>query len=516
VSERLRIDVTASLSVKVEALIGALARGNDEREPKVMVMGTELVRMAERGALEPFDVDSASDHSSKVADFGSWGRGEEWRAKDPPANVVKALLARDSSEYPGLPRVERVVDVPVLTAAGDLLTEPGLDAASRIYYRPAEGLEGVAPPDEIGVEEVEEAREFILREYLGDFDFEDAASRCHALALTVLPFVREHVDGPTPMHGVFAADMGAGKTTLVQACLIPGCGLVGSNSGAAGNDEEWRKVITSALLSGQGALVFDNVHGTLDSAALASALTTGVWSDRVLGSNRMATLPVRNVWAATGNNASMTPEQVRRTIPIFLDPGDKLRASDRPADSFRHEDPLGWGLGNRRELVRAALTLVEHWRRGPATVEGGYVYLRTGEEPRRSRKTLGSFRNWAAVVGGVMEAVGMRDFLGNRDKLDARANEQRMDAEEFLAAWHGHSPAPVAFRDLRPLCELDGPLAGCLPAEVMEAGPGKLEGALAKWLKKNRDSRVGAYKLVRVGMTGSGLRYGWQVSKRSA
>src|SRR4051794_3848097 len=58
----LKINTGAPLHKKVDHAIEAVAAGNDLKGPRVMVRGKELVRMTERGELEPYNVDSMCDH----------------------------------------------------------------------------------------------------------------------------------------------------------------------------------------------------------------------------------------------------------------------------------------------------------------------------------------------------------------------------------------------------------------------------------------------------------------------
>ena len=67
------------------------------------------------------------------------------------------------------------------------------------------------------------------------------------------------------------------------------------------------------------AIVLDNLSGTLDSAAVSSALTATFHTDRVLGTSRSIRVPVKNLWLATGNNVQLSAELSRRSIPIRLD-----------------------------------------------------------------------------------------------------------------------------------------------------------------------------------------------------
>jgi putative DNA primase/helicase len=372
-------------------------------------------------------------------------------------------------------------------------------------------LTGCTSPGNPAPDDVAEALEYLMVEYLGDFQFVSDADRAQALALLLLPFVRDVISGATPMHVIIAPDIGSGKTLLAQAALLPGCGLVPATA-PTNNDDEWRKRITSALLGGTSAVLLDNMT-KLDSGALAAALTTGTWSDRVLGESREVHLPVRNAWAATGNNLALSPEQARRSAPIFLDPGD-VRPADQPRDHFGHADLLGWGMRHRRALVEAALTLVQHWRLGAvAYVEGGYVNVREpGADPRRSRKTLGSFEGWAAVMGGVLEAAGVGGFLENRDRLIAEADDDSQEAREFLAAWWAHSREAVPFAEVHAWCAA-GELRDRLPAALHEE-PARLRSRLAGYLKKQKGKRAGEYQLVKTKLGGHENPNGWKVVRR--
>src|SRR4051794_39554387 len=82
----------------------ALVAANDSRFPRVLVRGNELVRMTERGELEPYNAHSLRDEMSRTARFWHSGSGS---ASKPPRDLADVLLNRDSAEYVGAPRVER-------------------------------------------------------------------------------------------------------------------------------------------------------------------------------------------------------------------------------------------------------------------------------------------------------------------------------------------------------------------------------------------------------------------------
>jgi putative DNA primase/helicase len=514
--KRVRIDATLPLHDKVDLAVAALVAANADRpDPTLLVRGNELARMTERGELERVDADSLRKLLSEAAQFEK-PKAEGHQPIDPPRDVAQTIIAADSSSYGDLPRVDRVVDVPVLDSTGALVTDPGYHAASRLYYRPAEGLEGVKPPADIGVEEVEWATGLLLDDLLGDFGFDDDASKAHALALLLLPFVREYIgDGSTPLHVALAPNFGSGKTWLAQACLMPGCGLVAATPNTS-SDEEWRKKITATLLAGRPAVLLDNLSGVLDTGAFAAALTSGTWTDRVLGESREVHLPIRNIWVATGNNLGLSPELTRRTVASFLDPGS-VRPADRDREAFRHPNLLQWAEDNRRELVEAALTLIEHWRLGAVeVVEGGYVFVRGDGGPQTSQKTKGSYERWAGVVGGVLEAAGVEGFLGNEDRLAAEADDETHDAMVFLSAIHAQPEQPYTAAELVDLATFTGPLKDDLPVDLAGLSTERLSKAMPKWLREYKGREVGGYRLVNDGGSGKGGRRRWSVQQRSS
>ncbi len=507
---RLRIDTGLPLHEKVDLALAALVKRNaDAREPTLMVRGNELVRMTERGELERVDVDSLRRLLSEAVQFE---RRES--PVDPPRDVAQTIVAADSSSYGDLPRVDRIVDVPVLDVTGALVTVPGYHADSRLYYRPAEGLEGVQPRAADTTEDVEWATDFLLDDLLGDFGFDDDASKAHALALLLLPFVREYIgDGSTPLHVALAPNFGSGKTWLAQACLMPGCGLVPATPNAS-SDDEWRKRITAMLLAGRPAILLDNLSGVLDTGAFAAALTSGTWTDRVLGKSREVHLPIRSIWVATGNNLGLSPELTRRTVASFLDPG-ATRPADRDRGAFKHPNLLQWAEENRRELVEAALTLIEHWRLGAVEeVEGGYVFVRGEGGPQTSQKTKGSYERWAGVVGGILEAARVDGFLGNEQRLVAEADDETHDAMIFLAALYAHDAASFTAAELVELSTLGGDLQDELPTDLAGLGRERLSKALPLWLREYKGREVGGYRLVNDGGSGRGGRRRWSVQQR--
>jgi hypothetical protein len=372
----------------------------------------------QRYQLEQCNADVLSYELEQIIE---WWRGmdpEEGKRTHAPKALVRHMLSAPMASTP-LPVLSRIVYSPVFSRDGDLITTPGFHPASGIYYHPC--FEVLQVPDVVTPGDLEAARELIDGWLLCDFPFATGADRCHAVGLLLLPFVRDLIEGATPLHLIEASTPGSGKGLLANALLYPALGDSLATMTQPTHEEEWGKAITSALMSGADAVLIDNLAATLDSGKLASALTGTIWRERVLGGNKTTDAPIRQVWAATGNNPILSGEMTRRSVRIRLEPN-----TDTPEErtGFKIEDLSGWAKDHRSDLVRAALVIVRHWiqagRPGPA--EG------TIEEA--------SYRLWWKVIGGILGAAGYRGFLANRREFRERANTERAAHAAFCHEWY--------------------------------------------------------------------------------
>src|SRR5262249_2091093 len=74
-----------------------------------------------------------------------------------------------------------------------------------------------------------------------------------------------------------------------------------------------------------------------------------------------------------------------------------------------HDPLLDWTRENRRALVRACLILCRNWI--AAGMPGG-------------TERMGSYDNYARVLGGILRACGVQGFLLNRKRRVSRKPEQ--------------------------------------------------------------------------------------------
>ena len=91
------------------------------------------------------------------------------------------------------------------------------------------------------------ALNLITFELLGDFPFVGNAEEAHASALTLQPFVRELIQGPTPLYLLEKPTAGTGASLLVSATTMIATGRHPTMLTEGKDEDEWRKRITATL-----------------------------------------------------------------------------------------------------------------------------------------------------------------------------------------------------------------------------------------------------------------------------
>jgi hypothetical protein len=297
-----------------------------------------------------------------------------------------------------------------------LLQEPGYHAADQVYYHPDHApLPPVSShPDS---DDVAEARRLICDELLGEFPFAGPGDRAAAVAPVILPFVRHLIEGATPLHLFDSPQPGSGKTLLADAVTIPALGKEPAATTEVANADDLRKWVTAMAVAGEPVVLIDNVNARLGGSALAAALTKIEWSDRIIGTSRLAKGAMRCLWLATGNNVATTSELARRIVRCRIDAGvpqPHLRTG------FKHSDLRAWAKAERPRLIWAVLTLVQNW-------------LALGRPP--GQITLGSYEGYCRVIGGILCAAGIDGFLSTMQADQRHADDETAEWEAFILAW---------------------------------------------------------------------------------
>jgi hypothetical protein len=390
------------------------------QDPSLYDLGETLVKV-EDGSVYPLDEAHLIHELGGMAQFWRWKKktnGDTYELLlDPPPRVAKPIIAKGKLRK--LKSLTAVITAPTLVPGGSVIDKPGYDASSGLLF------DTQSPPQPVPLSpslvQVQDALNTLLHPFK-DFPFVDDIDRGVCLA-ALLTSVSRPALKTAPAFGIDAPVQASGKTLLAQAIGALGTGknpAVWPHTSSR-DDEEVRKRIMTALRSNTLCIVWDNVVGQFDSAALASALTASEYTDRILGKSEGATVPNRALFILTGNNLTISGDMARRVLPIRIDP-----VTDEPFAREFDLNPLEYVLKHRQEMVRAALTVI----RG---------YLTSGAS--RAKGRMASFEEWDDYVRQTVAWVE-REFpnLGVEDPMNAVMTAQVSDPEQetlsaLLAAW---------------------------------------------------------------------------------
>lgn len=332
--------------------------------------------------------------------------GDEYRWPDP--NCIAATLTRAEKFTP----LERISRVPFVREEGSICQIAGYDEATKTFLI---GELDVVVPDEPTPEQITAARDLLLDDWLGDMPFTCAADRANVLALCITPAIRGLVE-LAPLAVLDGLQMGVGKNLLADCLSILITGQAADPLPYSTDNEEMRKLITSAFRAGSDFIAFDEAH-LLEGNALARSLTALFYNDRVLGVSTIARFPNRVTWISLGNQVQIRGDVARRVYPIALRPAGE-HPELRSEKSFRHPDLRRWTKQHRAELVGAMLTLIRAW----------YV---AGRPESVKGASFGSFEGWGRMAGGIVELAGETDFLEN-------IANWRSDSDFETSYWTAH------------------------------------------------------------------------------
>ncbi len=424
-------------AITTEALY-ALMAANDP--PTIFVRAGQLVRVEHdehnRPVIRLLGLDALAGELARSARFVRVNDKEEERSVLPPGGVVRDVAALP---YRPFPRLAGIIEAPTIRPDGTILSKPGYDTATGLFYDPPPGLQ--VPPilDNPSREDINAALE-VLHDLLWDFPFKDAASQAHAYALILTPLLRPYIRGHVPFILVDKPQAGTGAGLLTELAALTATGRPAALMTAPDDEAEWRKVLTALLIEGASFITIDNIEGRLASAVLAAVITALMWRGRVLGRSETVEIALSNVsWCGTGNNVQLGGDLPRRTIWIRMD-----SAEEHPwqRTGFKHEKLLEHAEKQRGEIVAAALTLTRGWIAAGAP------------GPAEDCPALGSFEHWRAVIGGILHYANVQGFMANVADMLANVDSDAPAWGAFFAAWHaayGETPKTLSEvgKDLR-------------------------------------------------------------------
>ncbi|MCG2628840.1 bifunctional DNA primase/polymerase [Bradyrhizobium sp. WYCCWR 13023] len=362
---------------------------------------------------------------------GKPGKKPNLKPKDVPPNLVKQLIG-DETQWQ-FPPLFAIIEAPTLRADGSVLSEPGYDPASGMFFHPGSTTFPKINPNPSSAEG-RAALRFIDDELLSSFPFQDAegyegVSRSVALAMLLTAPVRRVL----PTAPAFAADSNepeSGKSELLKVGVALMTGREIAGHPFSENEEERRKAIGTAFSEGRPALLFDNVTSVIEGPSLEMALTMPVFEDRKLGSHEGLSAPTNTLMLFSANHLSVGGNGMSTRILASRIVPTKPLAKRFADGDFRHENLIGWVIENRPRLIAAVLTALRAFiLHGPKDV-----------------KPTSRFPEWSRLIGNALVWYGYPDPVRGGDAVrrdDPVKEAQREIVREWRAIF-GYEPVTAA------------------------------------------------------------------------
>lgn len=250
--------------------------------------------------------------------------------------------------------LKSIAYLPFATPDGALVTNPGYDAKTGIFAEFAsDALKPI--PAAPSKNELVVALQTMWSPWSG---YRFASDNDYAAMLSaIFTAVCRPALSIAPAYFFDAPVQASGKTKCAAALAALTRGKRGGISPfveGAGVEAETVKKLVAMLLSGESFWLIDNVVGTWRSPVIASLITDGAMSERILGGNSWYRGEARLVICATGNNASLDRDLGRRFIRIRIDAGIETPQSRNFAF-----DPVDRALAMRMEIAYAVLVVIQ-------------------------------------------------------------------------------------------------------------------------------------------------------------
>jgi len=355
-------------------------------------------------------------------------------------DIASAALAGLSTD-PGVPEIVTFSSTPLWTRDNRRswkLAAPGYNAGSQHYFDQPASLDSFAP---LLLDPTNTEHRGIIDDLLSAgmpgifqyFPWANKASAVNALAAILTLLMRPAIQSVVPMFACTAPLPRTGKTLLVKAICLLAFGKNPCIQPLPISEEEMRKTLFSMLRSGDSVLVFDNIRpgAAINSAALASFVTSEDFSGRVLGHSSMASYKNRSVVFLTGNNPLFSKELCARILPIEL-------------------IPTAVGINEQRELPDLYEMVLAQRHKLLSVLHG---MIRAWEKlgmPRAGVSGLPGFEEWQNSVCGVLELWGLGEKVGNNIcEWRSEGDLETTDFERLLAIWDGELGVERGFTALQ-------------------------------------------------------------------
>lgn len=328
------------------------------------------------------------------------------------------------SELHRMPAITSFVRNPVYNQQWELV-KPGYDKTSGIYYAGPE----IQPTAITGK----------LDALLDGFCFKTPGDRTNFIGMLVTAILIPHFIGSKPALLLCANQPELGKTILAQIISILRDGCAADTASYNPNDEEFEKRLGAVVRRGATTIIVDNAKSygrnpRIDSACLERSITDAVLSFRLLGQSSTIRAENSHIFCITANSPEVSRDLVTRSVVVNL-----YYEGDPAHRKFSIDDPEGFALDNRTEILGELLTMVEKWKQAG--------------QPRAVTSTRFNKRGWGNIVGGILEVAREPDFLLNASDAAEQLDETKREFTELVTVLVDHPQGTWTAAELASLCD---------------------------------------------------------------
>ncbi|MBK1853700.1 hypothetical protein JO972_01905 [Verrucomicrobiaceae bacterium 5K15] len=330
-----------------------------------------------------------------------------WRSTTFPVNAAKILLETDASrQY--LPTIRQLVNCPILTQEGKILTRGYHDHAGGTYIGAGHNPEEIPFNTAVGA----------LLGILGDFEFATESDLSRAFASLISPALKmgDWINDDFPLDLAEATESQSGKTFRQKlVCRIYNevpTSITLARGGVGSIDES----ISAALVKGRPFVTLANMRGKIDSTILEEALR---------GSGRVNCRTLRNstevdcrpfLWQFSTNGAELTRDLANRAIVTRI----RKRPEGREWKEYAEGDLESHIIEHQNFYLGCVFSVLRAWKaKGQPT----------------TKESRHDFRTWCRTLDGIVQLCGLRPLLdGHKEQQERTANPQLQWLREIILA----------------------------------------------------------------------------------
>lgn len=338
-------------------------------------------------------------------------REEIWPKDSFLVPILEQFCKRMKGETKG------VSTIPYLDISGSIRVKKGYDPSTGfIYDEQYEGFRKLEGVKNITIKDMRKALK-IVEGPIKLFKFKDNISSANMLAAMLTTVLKQWFNNdPTEMYPGFTTDApgnGIGKTKLLQILGILVKGYLPPVSTLEGQAEEIKKELGAKFTSGQDFFLFDNVDRKIDSATLASLMTSKTVVFRILGLSKENEFKNNSFVTASGKNMKLTAELLRRFLNIRIEPVE--------INYLTHDfgfDPVEYTLQNRLKIVESLMILYM-----------GYTQLVKKDEYKEFQQIskLGSYEVWSGNIGNCVKFIG--EYVAKIEKVKEETDGEIVEVD---------------------------------------------------------------------------------------